>query len=220
MTVQDVIRLQNNGQIEEAYDAIRTLYSACKDRYTSLCMFWTALEMLKKHIKEGRSEEARKIFLALACLLERTPDDKAQKALEAVKPKLDALSQTGRPDRLAYHAALGKWGEDTATVYLQDKGYTIVERDWHSAHRDIDIIATDGDMLVFVEVKTRSNDFFGTPEQAVDYRKQQNLRHAINHFLKYHHTDLPWRFDVITVIGTIGTQPAINHIEDFSLSMR
>ena len=65
---------------------------------------------------------------------------------------------------MAAHNELGKWGEDLATAYLEQKGYTIVERDWKSGRRDIDIIAIDGNTVVFVEVKTRKNNVFGEPE--------------------------------------------------------
>ena len=59
--------------------------------------------------------------------------------------------------KMAAHNELGKWGEDLAAEYLEKKGYTIVERDWKSGRRDIDIIALDDDVVVFVEVKTRRN---------------------------------------------------------------
>ena len=71
---------------------------------------------------------------------------------------------------MAAHNELGKWGEDLATAYLEQKGYTIVERDWKSGRRDIDIIAIDGNTVVFVEVKTRKNSVFGEPEEAIDCR--------------------------------------------------
>ena len=58
---------------------------------------------------------------------------------------------------MAAHNDLGKWGEEVATAYLRDKGYIIVERDWHSQHRDLDIIALDDGVMVFIEVKTRMN---------------------------------------------------------------
>ena len=82
---------------------------------------------------------------------------------------------------MATHNELGKWGEDQAVAFLQRKGYTIVERDWHSGRRDIDIIALDEEnrTVVFVEVKTRRNRLFGDPEEAVDYRKRQNLPSTI-----------------------------------------
>ena len=62
---------------------------------------------------------------------------------------------------MAAHNDTGKWGEDLAAKYLEEKGYTIVERDWKSGRRDIDIIALDDDVVVFVEVKTRRNRLYG-----------------------------------------------------------
>ena len=67
---------------------------------------------------------------------------------------------------MAAHNELGKWGEDLATAYLEQKGYTIIERDWKSGRRDLDIIALDGNTVVFVEVKTRRSSVFGAPEEA------------------------------------------------------
>ena len=88
---------------------------------------------------------------------------------------------------MALHNELGKWGEDVAADYLQRQGYTIIERNWKSGHRDLDIIALDGNTLVFVEVKTRRNRIFTDPETAVDYQKIVNLQHAANHYVKYKH---------------------------------
>ena len=109
---------------------------------------------------------------------------------------------------------MGQWGEDQAADFLVKKGYTIIERDWQSGHRDIDIIATDGNEMVFVEVKTRRNRLFTDPEEAVDYRKRQHLRQAINHYIKYRHVNCEVRFDIITIVGTIGQTPEIDHIID------
>jgi putative endonuclease len=119
---------------------------------------------------------------------------------------------------MAAHNELGKWGEDCAADYLQRKGYTIVERDWKSGHRDIDIIAFDENRtVVFVEVKTRRNRIFGEPEESVDYRKLRNLKAAINHYVKYRCIDNDIRFDIITVVGTIGAEPEIDHLMDVPL---
>jgi len=119
---------------------------------------------------------------------------------------------------MAAHNELGKWGEDLAVVFLQGQGYTIIERDWKSGRRDIDIIAKDETgTIVFVEVKTRRNRLFGEPEEAIDYRKMQSLQQAINHYIKFRHLNGEIRFDIISVIGTIGTEPEINHIKDVSL---
>ena len=119
---------------------------------------------------------------------------------------------------MAAHNELGKWGEDLAVAFLQRQGYTIIERDWKSGRRDIDIIAKDEtDTIVFVEVKTRRNRLFGEPEEAIDYRKMQSLQQAINHYIKFRCINGNVRFDIISIVGTIGTEPEINHIKDVSL---
>ena len=115
---------------------------------------------------------------------------------------------------MALHNELGKWGEDVAAEYLERQGYTIIERDWKSGHRDLDIIALDGDTIVFVEVKTRSNRMFTDPEMAVDYQKIRHLQQAANHYIKYRHINHDIRFDIITVVGTMNDSPAIDHIKD------
>ena len=119
---------------------------------------------------------------------------------------------------MAAHNELGRWGEDLAVAYLQGKDYTIIERDWKSGRRDIDIIAGDeNDTIVFVEVKTRRSHAFGEPEDAIDYRKMQSLQQAINHYIKLHRLNSEVRFDIISIVGTIGSEPEINHIKDISL---
>lgn len=118
---------------------------------------------------------------------------------------------------MAAHNELGKWGEDLAADYLQRKGYTIIERDWKSGKRDLDIIAQDGNVIVFVEVKTRRNRLFGEPEESVDYHKLQNLRQAISHYVKFKHIRQEIRFDIISIVGTVGTDPDIQHIQDVTL---
>ena len=119
---------------------------------------------------------------------------------------------------MAAHNELGKWGEDLAVAYLQRNDYTIIERDWKSGRRDIDIIAKDETgTIVFVEVKTRRNHVFGEPEEAIDYRKIQSLQLAINHYIKFRHINSEVRFDIISIVGTIGSEPEINHIKDVSL---
>ena len=119
---------------------------------------------------------------------------------------------------MAAHNELGKWGENLATAYLEKKGYVILERDWKSGRRDIDIIAKDKDKtIVFVEVKTRRNRLFGEPEEAIDYRKMQSLQQAVNHYIKFRHINDNVRFDIISIVGTIGTEPDINHIKDVAI---
>jgi putative endonuclease len=115
---------------------------------------------------------------------------------------------------MAAHNELGIWGEQCAEEYLRRKGYVILERDWKSGHRDLDIIALDGAVLVFVEVKTRRNRMFTDPETAVDYRKIRNLKLAANHYIKYRRYDGDCRFDIVSVIGQNGQLEEIEHIEE------
>ena len=74
--------------------------------------------------------------------------------------------------------------------------------------------------MVFVEVKTRSSTEYGPPEKSVNRNKQFNIRRAISHYVKYYRVERPYRFDVISIVGTLDDVPEINHIEDFALSMR
>ena len=123
---------------------------------------------------------------------------------------------------MAAHNDLGKWGEERAADYLQRKGYRIVARNWKSGHRDIDIIAMDGDeydgTVVFVEVKTRRNRVFAEPEEAVDWHKRRSLQGAINHYVKYYRVNHHIRFDIVTVVGTPDdAKPEIDHLKDIPL---
>ena len=118
---------------------------------------------------------------------------------------------------MAAHNELGKWGEEIAAAFVEKKGYEILLRDWKSGHHDLDIIAKDEDTLVIIEVKTRRNRLFGNPEEAIDYKKRQSLQSAINHFVKSHHINDPVRFDIISIVGMIGSTPEIDHIKDVTL---
>ena len=118
---------------------------------------------------------------------------------------------------MAAHNELGKWGEDLAASYLEEQGYEILERDWKSGHHDLDIVARDESTLVIVEVKTRRNRLFGDPEEAIDYKKRLSLQSAANHYVKSHRTKAPVRIDVISIVGTIGNTPEIDHIKDVAL---
>ena len=139
----------------------------------------------------------------------RTRKSRAKKETKE-KPKEARIKNIVTPNN-----ELGTWGEEQAADFLIHKGYTILERDWKSGHRDIDIIATNGQVVVFVEVKARRNRVFGEPEDAIDYMKMHNLRAAINHYVKFKNIRLDIRFDIITVVGTpyMG-QAEITHIED------
>lgn len=224
MTVTDIFDLRKQGMTAEAYEAARAVYAADKSPYASAAMFWTAVDMLRLCKHDGRSQEAGKIYLALERLLGNVKDENGMMhdALQKCKALIETENKVAEsPEKDALHLQTGIWGEALAAAFLREKGYAILERDWHSGHRDIDIIAAKDGLLVFVEVKTRHDDNVATPEQAVNYWKQANLRKAINHYLHYRKVDSPWRFDVIAIIGHPGcTDPIIKHIEDFRLPYR
>ena len=117
---------------------------------------------------------------------------------------------------MAEHNDLGKWGEDEAALYYEDKGYEILERDWKVGKRDIDLIALteDKDTLVFVEVKTRQNNDLQEPEEAVDVKKMRKLAIAANAYVKLHGLDMDVRFDIISVIGKCSCVESIECFED------
>jgi len=94
----------------------------------------------------------------------------------------------------------GKLGEDIATDYLRKGGYSILDRNFRAGYGEIDIIALKKNILVFVEVKTRSDTSFGTPEEAVTPRKLREVVQTAEYF-KMLHTDLPeaMRVDVIGI---------------------
>ncbi len=102
---------------------------------------------------------------------------------------------------MATHNHLGKIGEDAAVDYLLDNGYSILERNWRIGHRELDIVAREGNFLVIVEVKTRRNTLYAQPYESIDNRKIRNIMTATNAYVNCHNLDYPIRFDVITLIG-------------------
>jgi len=110
---------------------------------------------------------------------------------------------------------VGRWGEDTAAQYLAANGYTVLARNVHSAHGEIDIIASKDGLLIFVEVKTRSTHTFAYPEDSVTRRKQAYLLSAAEDYLQAHpESGDSWQFDVIAVEGTPGGKAQIDHFEN------
>lgn len=95
---------------------------------------------------------------------------------------------------------MGRWGEARAREHLLAQGFQIHEQNWTCAEGEIDIIAQDGDMIVFVEVKTRSSHRFGRPEDGVTVAKQRRLQRAAWRYLQVHDIEhAHWRIDVIAI---------------------
>ncbi len=97
-------------------------------------------------------------------------------------------------------ADVGRYGEQLAVNALRDAGLSIIARNEIIDRREIDIIAREGDLLVFVEVKTRRDHTFGAPMEAVTRKVQERIRYAANLYLvRYKLRDTGIRFDVVTV---------------------
>lgn len=111
----------------------------------------------------------------------------------------------------------GKLGETMAAAYLQQKGYTIVHRNYRHRRAEVDLIALNGRLLVFVEVKTRrGTNRFGYPEEAVDHKKAALITGAAEHYVVEHDWQGDIRFDIIAIQlpAVAAASPHIHHFED------
>ncbi len=115
---------------------------------------------------------------------------------------------------MAKHNETGIKGEEIAEKFLQTKGYTILFKNWTFDKKEVDIIALKEHLLVFVEVKTRGDSYFGFPEDAVNERKQEYLKVAAEEFLHQYPEYTEIQFDIISIILTNGVAKEIVHFED------
>lgn len=108
---------------------------------------------------------------------------------------------------------LGFCGEEIAKDFLKDSGYRIVARNWRCPLGEIDIIARDGEALVFIEVKTRTHSAYGSPAAAVTLKKQRQVCKAAQCYLAEHDLfETPARFDVIAIMPGKDCGHQIEHI--------
>ena len=127
----------------------------------------------------------------------------------------DFLRHHGRKSHLTDDHALGRRGEDIAHRFLQRAGFVIVDRNFRMASGggEVDLIGWEADTLVFVEVKSRKTDEYGTPDRAIGLQKQSSLIRAAREYAR--HAEVPWekvRFDVVNVV--FATPPAVTHFRD------
>jgi putative endonuclease len=114
----------------------------------------------------------------------------------------------------ARHITLGQRGEEAAAAYLLSLGWAVVARNWHGPRGEIDIIAQEGETVVFVEVKARSNTATDEAFAQVSRRKQQALALTAEAYLEaMRMSDAAWRIDVVAVIFGAGA-PVIAHAKD------
>ena len=108
---------------------------------------------------------------------------------------------------------VGRWGEQAAAEYLEKQGYKILARNFRTEHGEIDIIAQQDKVLVFIEVKARSSNRYGYPEYSVSPKKRLHLLSAAEKYILEHPKFQTWRVDVIAVEGETG-EAKIVHFEN------
>ncbi|MCB9296374.1 MAG: YraN family protein [Lewinellaceae bacterium] len=115
---------------------------------------------------------------------------------------------------MARHNDLGRTGETLARRYLEGQGYRILEANWRYRRSEIDLVAMDGPILVFVEVKTRGTDVFGKPEEFVTARKEKLMVDAAIAYMESIGHDWELRFDIIAILYRSETDYQLEHFPD------
>ena len=112
------------------------------------------------------------------------------------------------------HLETGKKGEQLAVDYLISNGYQILERNWRYSKAEIDLIVRDQELLVFVEVKTRTSDYFGPPESFVSEYKEVLIQEAASAYMDEINYDWEIRFDIISILINADGTHTLNHFKD------
>ena len=107
----------------------------------------------------------------------------------------------------------GNAGEEIAVAHLLKHGYQILAKNWRSRHLELDVIAFINNMLIIVEVKLRSGNAVGNPEEFVSLKKQKNIVKAAEAYIIENNIDNETRFDIISIIQNIN-ELKVEHIEN------
>ena len=111
----------------------------------------------------------------------------------------------------------GKLGEDIAANFLEEKGYKILFRNFKTRYSEIDLIAQKGKSLIFVEVKTRKGEAFGSPEEAINKNKKNRLKKAAQAFVAFHHWEGSFQIDALClVLGPDNTVLRLTHYKNIT----
>lgn len=114
-----------------------------------------------------------------------------------------------------YRQQFGSWGEAVAAARITDAGYELIGQNVRTPYGEIDLIARYGEVIVFFEVKTRSTDDFGPPEDALDTKKKEHLINAASFFVQEKNFNGDWRVDLIAIRGRLGqADPEIEWFEN------
>lgn len=118
---------------------------------------------------------------------------------------------------MADHNELGMEGEVLAAKWLTEQGYTILHQNWRHSHHEIDIIATKGKFLHFVEVKTRKTARYGHPEDSVTKKKFKHLQKAADEYLHRHPGHRWIQYDIVSIVLASNRDPEYFLIKDVFL---
>src|SRR6185436_5920616 len=99
---------------------------------------------------------------------------------------------------MKHNQRIGKWGEDAVAAYLAERGYEIIVRNARTPYGEIDIVAKQDDITIFVEVKSRTSNKMGLPEESVNLRKQTHMLACAEHYAAENEID-HWQIDVISI---------------------
>jgi putative endonuclease len=112
--------------------------------------------------------------------------------------------------------SLGKRGEALAAEFLEHEGFSILTRNFRTPYGEIDLIAKQADLVVFVEVKTRSSTSLGPPEISITSLKKEHIRCAAEYYIQQHEElQNDWRIDAVTIQLSDRSSPAqIDHFEN------
>lgn len=110
---------------------------------------------------------------------------------------------------------IGDRGEDIAAAYLESKDWIIIDRNYFFEKAEVDIVATDRNYIIFVEVKTRSGTYFGRPEEHVTPAKEKNIKKAAEAWVYERKMETAVvRFDIVSIVQSGNEAPDITHFED------
>ena len=114
---------------------------------------------------------------------------------------------------MKHNQRIGKWGEDVATEHLVQRGYEIIGRNVRTPYGEIDVVAKQGDTTIFVEVKTRTSNKMGLPEESITPKKQEHMIACAEHYAMENSAD-HWQIDVISIEGKPGAEPKITYFKN------
>lgn len=114
---------------------------------------------------------------------------------------------------MKHNQRIGKWGEDVAAGCLTQRGCEVIARNVRTPYGEIDIVAKQGEIIIFVEVKTRTTDKMGLPEESITARKRRHMLSAAEHYAAEHEFD-HWQIDVVAIEGKPGAKPKITYFEN------